>query len=124
MARKPTLTVVEPAPTGVQPPRKLGDHGRALWDRIMAAYDIDDEGGREMLAQACAALDRVEALREQIDRDGPIVKVRGAVREHPALKAELAGRAFVVRTLHRLGLDVEPVRPSAGRPPAVGGWSG
>jgi hypothetical protein len=28
----------------------------------MAAYRIEDEGGIELLAQACAALDRAEAL--------------------------------------------------------------
>src|ERR687888_265306 len=104
MTRKSTLSVVESDPTGgAEPPRKLGDHGRALWDRIMTAYDIADEAGREMLAQACAALDRTEALREQIERDGVTIIVRGAAREHPGLKAELAGRAFVVRTLQKLG---------------------
>jgi hypothetical protein len=34
------------------------------------------------------------------------------------LRAELANRAFVVRSLARLGLDVEPVRPM-GRPPGA-----
>jgi hypothetical protein len=124
MTRKSTLSVVEPAPGGIQPPRKLGDHGRQLWHRIMSSYTIDDEAGREMLALACQALDRTEALREQIDRDGATIIVRGAPREHPGLKAELAGRAFICRTLSRLGLDVEPLRPFAGRPPAVVGWSG
>jgi hypothetical protein len=45
------------------------------------------------------------------------------VREHPALKHELSNRAFVVRTLSRLGLDVEPLRPSVGRPGLKVGWS-
>jgi hypothetical protein len=36
----------------------------------MAEYDLQDCGGREMLAQACAALDRAESLRERIDQDG------------------------------------------------------
>jgi hypothetical protein len=37
------------------------------------------------------------------------------IRDHPALKHELANRSFVSKTLVRLGLDVEPVR-GIGRP--------
>ena len=37
------------------------------------------------------------------------------IRDHPALKHELANRSFVGKTLVRLGLDVEPVR-GIGRP--------
>jgi hypothetical protein len=40
---------------------------------------------------------------------------KNGVRDHPALKHELSNRAFVVRTLHRLGLDVERVG-RVGRP--------
>ena len=89
----------------------------------MREYAIEDAGGIEMLAQACQALDRAEALREEIDqrwRGDPGARY---VRDHPALKHELACRSFVVRTLSRLGLNVEPVRPSAGRPGLKVGWS-
>lgn len=82
----------------------------------MVEYDICDAGGRELLALACQALDRAERLREQIDLDGEVIRTHGMVRNHPALKDELACRAFVARTLARLGLDVEPVRPTVGRP--------
>jgi hypothetical protein len=37
------------------------------------------------------------------------------MKEHPLLKHELAARAFVCRTLQRLGLDVEAIKPP-GRP--------
>jgi hypothetical protein len=40
----------------------------------------------------------------------------------PAVKDELACRAFVVRTLERLGLNVEGVKP-VGRPPDSVGWT-
>jgi hypothetical protein len=119
MAKNPGLTVVQPMATAGEPPRKLGDHGRNLWDRIMSEYGITDSGGIEMLAQACAGLDRAEALRAQIDADGEVIRSRGAVREHPAIKLELAARAFVVRTLGRLGLNFEPLR-TVGRPPPRG----
>ena len=37
-------------------------------------------------------------------------------REHPLLKHQLATRSFIVRSLHRLGLDIEPARHEIGRP--------
>ena len=49
-----------PDTTGGSPPRDLGQHGRKFWDEVQAAYGIDDSGGRELLAQACAALDPAE----------------------------------------------------------------
>jgi hypothetical protein len=45
------------------------------------------------------------------------------MKEHPALRGELASRAFVAKMLLRLGLDVEPMRPTAGRPPKNAGWN-
>jgi hypothetical protein len=121
MAKKPTLP--NPAATAFQPPRNLGDPGLSLWNRITSEYQIEDCGGLEMLAQACQALDRAETLRSEIERDGEVLRLQGTVRDHPALKHELANRAFVVRTLVRLGLNFEPVKPSVGRPGYGGiGW--
>ena len=118
MAKK-TLKLVDPTDpaSAITPPWPLGEHGMRLWQGTLREYDIADIAGREMLAQACAALDRAEELREQIDLDGAVTRYKCGVRDHPALKHELASRAFVVRTLARLGLDVEPIgrvgRPSA-----------
>lgn len=119
MSKKPNLTLVKPT-NGQRPPRRLGKAGLALWSAVTSAYDISDVGGIEILMEACATRDRVEQLAAQIENDGPLVKVRGVTREHPLLKAELAGRAFIVRSLMRLGLNVETIKPSVGRPP---GWS-
>ena len=86
---------------------------------------IIDRGGVELLAQACQAADRAEALAEAIARDGSVVYSRSGVpKSHPAIKDELANRAFVVRTLERLGLNVEAVKPGPGRPPSALGWTG
>ena len=41
--------------------------------------------------------------------------VRGAPKEHPAVKSELQLRAFICRTLSRLGVTDEPTKP-VGRP--------
>jgi hypothetical protein len=109
------LTVVKQGSPASGPPRKLGKHGMALWQSVNSEYAIEDCGGREMLALACASLDRAESCRELIDKDGEVIKSKAGWREHPSCKTELANRAFVVRTLARLGLDVEAVR-GVGRP--------
>jgi hypothetical protein len=124
MARRTesNLTVVGSTP-GIKPPTspgKLAATGLSLWKDIVAAYQFEDRASYEALYQACCAADRAESCRKQIDADGELVRTKTGVREHPLLKAEIACRAFVVRTLGRLGLDLEPVRPSPGRPP--GPW--
>jgi hypothetical protein len=121
---QPALSVVSPDTTGGSPPRDLGRHGRKLWDEIQAAYGIGDIGGRELLAQACQAAERAEALAAAIARDGTVVYGdSGSPKSHPAVKDELACRAFVVRTLERLGVTSEGVRPGPGRPPSAFGWT-
>jgi len=102
-----------------QPPRQLGKQGLTFWNAVMHEYSIEDIGGVEVLAQICAALDRAEQCAEQVDRDGPTVETKSGLREHPALKGELANRAFVTRNLQRLGLNIETLKP-VGRP---SGWS-
>ena len=124
MAKEPPVALVSTAAAPEsQPPRGIGPDGQSLWQRVMAEYQIEDCGGIEMLAQACQALDRAEALRREIERDGEVLRLRGTIKDHPALKHELANRAFVVRTLARLGLNFEPVKPSVGRPGNSIGWS-
>jgi hypothetical protein len=115
MSKKPPLTLIGSASTGTQPPRPLGEHGLGLWRGVHAEYSIDDIGGIEMLAQACASLDRAEALAARIVHDGEVIYLKGVPRAHPAVKDELACRAFVVRTLQKLGLNVEQVK-NVGRP--------
>ena len=46
----------------------------------MSEYDISDSGGMEMLMQACTALDRAEALRVEIERDGEVIRNAAAVK--------------------------------------------
>jgi hypothetical protein len=63
--RKPSFSLVSPETIGVAPPRPLGPHGMGLWNAVQAEYGIRDRGGIELLAQACAALDRAEALAQE-----------------------------------------------------------
>jgi hypothetical protein len=71
---KPSLSVVGSTPVSSvsDPPDTLGQAGTNLWRRITQAYRNDDQGGRQLLYEACAACDRVTALRERIDADGEI----------------------------------------------------
>jgi hypothetical protein len=88
----------------------------------MREYGIKDSGGRELLCQACTALDRAQELAGAIAADGAVVYGKTGPKAHPAVKDELANRAFVVRTLERLGVTTENVRPGPGRPTQPFGW--
>jgi hypothetical protein len=101
------------------PPRKLGAHGRRLWDDANQEVVLEDCAGIEMLLEACEALDRVQECSIEIKRSGVMLRTKTGARENPLLKIELANRAFVTRTLARLGLDSEPIK-TLGRPPARG----
>jgi hypothetical protein len=116
MGKKTPLTVVQPgADPGLSPPATLGEFGSALWRSIQSEYGIADSGGLSTLAQICAAADRAEDCRMQIGRDGALIETKFGLRDHPLIKHELNARAFVVRALARLGLDIEPLKP-VGRP--------
>jgi hypothetical protein len=117
--RGSTLTVVGSGPAAKvpTPPAKLGASGMSLWRDITAAYQFEDRASYQALYEACAAADRAESCRKQIDADGEVIRTKMGLKDHPLLKHELAARAFIVRTLGRLGLDLEPVRPGPGRPP-------
>jgi hypothetical protein len=79
-------------------------------------------GGRELLLQCCLAKDRLERLAAQINADGEVIRTRGGgLKAHPALRDELATRGFIVRTLGKLGISLEIVKP-VGRPPQGIGW--
>jgi hypothetical protein len=120
---KPTLSVVNPSSISPKPPANLGPAGAGLWRSIMSEYDVSDAGGQALLEQAAAAYDRAERLRVEIDRDGEIIRGRTGMREHPGLRGELAARAFICRTLQRLGINLEAVRMAPGRPPGPA-WRG
>jgi hypothetical protein len=104
----------DPATSSIAPPRKFGIPGSSLWDAIQSEYRIDDPAGRELLAQACEAADRVATLAEKINADGAVIETKNGPKPHPALKDELAGRAFICRTLERLGLNLEAIKPVGG----------
>jgi hypothetical protein len=124
MTKTPRLTLVDPQQTAVvllAPPANLNKTGRDLWQSVMSEYDIRDSGGQQMLLQICEAADRVQEFATIIARDGMVVCTKSGPKDHPLLRHELAARSFIVRSLGRLGLDVEPVK-AIGRPPSGIGW--
>jgi hypothetical protein len=122
-SKKPSrLTIVGNAENTPKPPRKLGPAGESLWFGVMAEYGIGDVGGVELLMQACLAADRADELAAIIDQDGARIVTKSGVRDHPCLKHELAARAFIVRTLQRLGITDEVIKP-VGHPPRDLGWT-
>src|SRR5262249_32803925 len=114
MAKKPRLTLVDDrqqtAVTLLSPPSNLGKAGRTLWRSIMSEYDIRDSGGQQMLLQICEAADRVEEFSATIRRDGLVLRTKSGPKDHPLLRHEQAARSFIIRSLGRLGLDVEPLK--------------
>jgi len=119
---KPSLSLVSSETTRIAPPRPLGPSGTALWGAIQREYGIADRGGIELLAQACGAVDLIEALGEAIAQDGPVIRSRAGPKSHPAIKDQISARAFVVRTLEKLGVTTEVVK-TPGRPPHAFGWT-
>ena len=118
------LTLVKPTEnvTGQPPPHPLGKYGRSLWDRMTREYSVVDGCGIELLYQACAAAEIAETLSEQVERDGLMLRVRGVLKPHPAIRDMGAARAFVVRTLMKLGFNYETLRDGPGRPGRGFGW--
>jgi hypothetical protein len=112
MAKNPQLTVVQPTATAGEPPRKLGDHGRTLWDRVMTEYDIQDSGGLEMLLQT----DNESAAGQFMLQAGMIFD--GATgTDDLAIALDLDAQSL--GTIKSARLNFEPLR-TVGRPPPRG----
>jgi hypothetical protein len=117
MQKKPELTVV-PSTLNLRPaPANLAATGRTLWERIQLEFRFDDSPGIETLTQICLAADRAAECAESIKQDGLMIRTKNGFRDNPLLKTELTCRSFVVRSLHRLGFDIQAPRSGSGRPP-------
>jgi hypothetical protein len=119
MRKSPRLTLVEPTAFSAEPPRSLGEAGRKFWNRMQAAYDFSDVAGQEMLLQMAQVSDTIGLLQAEVETNGAVLRSRtGGVKANPAVKDLLGCRAFLVRTMLRLGLSYEEVK-TPGRPPGV-----
>jgi hypothetical protein len=106
------MTKIVALSTPPQPPSSLAEHGAKLWRSILKQYRIEDAGGLAILEQACIARDRSTSYAATIKRDGAMI--RG--KPHALLRHEREERLAEVRLLQRLGLNLEALHPSVGRP--------
>jgi hypothetical protein len=122
--KKPPLTLIDPDFTGIGPPRKLGKHGLTLWQSVQREYAVTDVGGIELLMLACGGTDRLEAIAARINEDGKLIRTRNGARAHPLIREETSLRAFICRTLEKLGITQEKIK-TPGRPPgSFAEWAG
>src|SRR6516164_9396692 len=83
---KPLLSVVSSRAATISPPRPLGSHGTALWDRIQAEFGIHDCGGAELLAQACQALESVRKHQAGLQSFRSMRRIEASRRNASALR--------------------------------------
>src|SRR4249920_2301879 len=122
-SQESSLTFVsQPASTGTELPTTLREAGAKLWRSVITEYAIKDSGGLAILEQACASADRAAECAAIIAEQGAVIQTKHGLKDHPLLRHESAARGLVGRLLARLGLDVEPLRPTAGRPASGVGW--
>ena len=121
MANPLRLTVVDPGASPLKPPRPLGVDGQALWNRFSGAYAFDDVAGSELLCQIAEAADLLGQLMAQVAETGPLNSNPGTLKSNPAVKDIVSVRGFISRSIHKLGLNFEPLRAGVGRPPGMRG---
>jgi hypothetical protein len=118
MKKPPELTVIgaEARPDPLTPPDDLASAGSQLWRDLHRDFEITDASGLAMLHQICCTVDKVTEYSATIERDGAMLRTKSGVKDHPLIRHVLSGRSFIVRSLHKLGLDIIAPRAEAGRP--------
>jgi hypothetical protein len=109
-----------PLPDDAGMPANLGPHGTRLWRAVTDQVVVADIGGQVLLELAARAFDRAEDCAGRIAEEGPTIMTKGGPREHPLLRCEIQNRALLSRLITKLGLDLEPLHRTIGRPPTIG----
>lgn len=92
---------VEPAPA------HLGKPEQELWDRVLQQFGIEDPVALALLTAALEAAQRARECRDQIKKDGHLVRGKGGVmKPHPLLTVERCARQQTVATLRKLGVQL------------------
>jgi hypothetical protein len=87
-----------------------------MWRGIMEQVIIDDYASLELLQSVCEAGDIVAECERRVAEEGVTSATNtGLLREHPAVKTAIQYKAFISRSLARLGLLTEALK-AVGRP--------
>jgi hypothetical protein len=97
MASRPRFHAIEGAPQPISERNSRRLIARRLGRPGVALADLHGSRPADEYAKIIAS-------------DGATVYTKHGLKDHPLLKQELAALSFVVRSLHRLGLDIEPRR--------------
>lgn len=88
-------------------PEGLAARGARFWSNVSEMYDLGD-GERELLEEACRALDLADQLHTVVLADGPMsVGSRGQPAAHPALNQLHSVRGVLAKLLASLDFPTE-----------------
>lgn len=88
-------------------PRHLSTKTRKFAARIIEDFDLEPHHF-EILCRTAEAMDRADAARDLVAKEGLTVVDRyGTPKAHPAVAIERDARVAVLRGLRELGLDVD-----------------
>ena len=104
--------------TKPKPPADLWGAGRRLWRSVTSQYDV--AGVENLLAELCKLADRLQEIRDALNRDGLMIGEPGKQRRHPLADLEVKVSAQFQKVYKQMGLsdDQEPKR-NPGRPSAI-----
>jgi phage terminase small subunit len=103
-----------PKSAGKRP--RLTNEARALKTAVESEYVLD-VGGQAVLRMALESLMRLREAQTILASEGAVVRDRfGQPRAHPAVEVEHKARMQFLACIRQLGLDLEPLNSSPGRP--------
>lgn len=98
-------------------PKHLSKEGKALWNKLLNEYGIEDEAGLLILQTACEAFDRMREAQAIIKAEGLTIEDRFFQKKaHPLTIVERDSRSAMMQALKQLNLDLEPLNDRPGRP--------
>lgn len=96
------------------PPQELGKTGRALWQAVLADYELT-EPEQVLLREACRTADSIDALQDLLAAEGLLAESSQGVRVHPALVELRHQRLTLARLWSALRVPIGEDQEAAGR---------
>ena len=85
-------------------PRHLSGESRDFYRRIIAGWELGDDG-LAILLVAAESLDRLRQAQALLRRDGITIRGTRGLKPHPAVGVERESRAAFLQALRQLNLD-------------------